>query len=134
MCASCQRKWVVGQGLRISVEYLGALGGSAATAGREAPSVSTEPTAGRIVESGVDPLPRRPARLAGGRDGPSARSTLLKTRHDDWPGPTCSGQYLFALSHRLTRVIMIAGYRFTMYMHGLRGQLCQRGTSLRGRR
>ena len=48
-------KWVVSQGLRISVEYLGALGGSAATAGREAPSVSTEPTAGRIVESGVDP-------------------------------------------------------------------------------
>ena len=48
-------KWVVGQGLRISVEYLGALGGSAATAGRESPSVSTEPTAGRIVESGVDP-------------------------------------------------------------------------------
>jgi hypothetical protein len=58
-------KWVVGQGLRISVEYLGALGRSAATAGREAPSVSTEPTAGRIVESGVDPhffsaIPVRP--------------------------------------------------------------------------
>ena len=45
----------MGQGLRISVEYLGALGGSAATAGREAPSVSTKPTAGRIVECGVDP-------------------------------------------------------------------------------
>ena len=47
-------KWVVGQGLRLSVESLGALGGSAATAGREAPSVSTEPTTGRVVESGVD--------------------------------------------------------------------------------